>query len=161
MDPTTIEREIEKIKELVAEAAQHKDAGDSVSMENAAESVAAHLQWMRSQGVQPPEWLLNKLKDAFRFFGYSEEEIDERLSSLPASRQKKHGKKIDLTGKSSGGTEHGSSEGESTRNKHEEGQATKGQDYGGEKGDARRGYPGFGPRDTKGHGRLHWSPLAR
>jgi hypothetical protein len=54
---------------------------------------------------------------------------------------KKRRKKLNLRGKSSGGSEHRSKKRSSTKGKHEKGKATKRKSYGGEKGDTIRRYP--------------------
>lgn len=50
-------------------------------------------------------------------------------------------KKIDLKGKSSGGSEHKSKKRPSTKRKHQKGRAAKRESYGGERGDVSRRYP--------------------
>jgi hypothetical protein len=63
---------------------------------------------------------------------------------------KKTKKKVDLKGKSSGGSEHSSKKRQSTKEKQLKGRATKQKSYGGEKGDVNRELPRRRWRGYKG-----------
>jgi TPR repeat protein len=63
---------------------------------------------------------------------------------------KKKTKKLDLKGKSSGGSEHKSKKRPSTKGKHQKGHAAKRQSYGGEKADDGRRYPRRRPKGWTG-----------
>src|SRR5713101_3662293 len=63
---------------------------------------------------------------------------------------KKTKKKIDVKGRSAGGSEHTSEKRPSTTGKHQESRATKRKSYGGEKGDDGRRYPRKRPKEWLG-----------
>ena len=102
---------------------------------------------MQRHGCHPPVEELARLRSLLQSLGYSDGEVADLVLA-------KKMKKLDLKGKSSGGSEHESKKRPSTKRKHQKGRATKRKSYGGEKADDGRRYPRKRPGDWKGS----WPP---